>query len=385
MRAREGTPGTLRGKKKRLPYSKIFSKRLPRHRPFLYHGKGRVRSSKGFAMTTFNDPARAAEPSNRSRRFQVRDFLRTEGVTVASPHDQLSPDDTLIYGNFLHAELRPGLVLHCSDVLEERAFTATSVLREGLSCIFFLDGNVDLQIGDRSYAFAGPRGAVTGATIMNARPERFQRSSRRRQHLRHLVVSASPEWLDLDGMQNVHEPSRGREFLKDHLTDHRWELTPRAIELVQQVLAPSPLMPQLHNLYLEGRAVELVAESLAAAMRADRAINDGTILTRPERIRLQRAIDIILANLEAPLSVDMIARKAGTSASGLQKLFHQAEGKSIFEYVRGERLARACDALKSGEATIKEASVLAGYTSPANFATAFRKRFGTTPRRVAKR
>ncbi len=321
--------------------------------------------------------------SDEKRTFCVKDFLRSDGVSVASPDSQLSPDDTLIRGDFLHAELRPGLFLHLSDVTEERAFTATSALHEGLSCIFFLNGKVDLKIGDRNFAFDGVgQRKPTGVAIMNSRRESFERSSRQRQYLRHLVVSASSEWLSLDGLAEVQDAAPGTRLLKDHLSHHKWEATAKTAKLIAEILSPPPLLPQLRNLYLEGRAVELVVESLTAATRTEKLVNEDALVTVVDRSRLSRAIDIIEANLELPLSVSAIAREAGISASGLQSLFRRSEGKSVFEFVRERRLQKAFSALKSREVSIQEASVMAGYADPANFATAFRRRFGLAPSRI---
>lgn len=336
-------------------------------------------------MSDTHSSGAADDRQNRSRRFRVRDFLANAGVSIASPDDRLSPDDTLVQGDFLHRELRPGLELHCSNVMEERPFTATSTLPEGLSCIFFLDGAVDLTLGEREFHFAARRrNIMTGTAIMNARSERFQRSSLRRQHLSHIVVSVSPEWLDLDGLRNFGNAPQAKRFLNNHLSEHRWALTPRIIELIDQILQPSPLIPQLHDLFLEGRAVEIVAESLAASLAAEPELDRSSLLTRHDHIKLRRAIDFIRSNLDAPLSVDRIARQAGLSASGLQRLFRVAENLSVFDYVRFQRLERAHLLLKTRQVTIQEASIVAGYSSPANFSTAFRRHFGFTPREATR-
>ena len=315
-------------------------------------------------------------------RVRVRDFLRHDGIALDSPDDRLSMDDTLMKGTFLHRELRRGLVLHVSDAVEERAFTATSMLPEELSCIFFLEGNIDLSIGDRRFAFKADRGVARGVAIMNSSPENFARASRGRQHLRHLVVSATPEWLHRDALEAVTDTKGGARLLRDHLAAHRWILTPRVVEIVRQIFSPSPLIPELRDLYLEGRAVELVAETMAAMLHADRSEPGGTILTRHDAVCLQRAKDFIEARVAEPLSVETIAREAGISASGLQRLFRAAENRSVFDYVRNLRLERAFAALGSGDATVQEASAIAGYTSAANFATAFRRRFGIVPTAV---
>ena len=97
---------------------------------------------------------------------------------------------------------------------------------------------------------------------------------------------------------------------------------------------------------------------------------------------LQRAKDFIAARAAEPLSVETIAREAGISASGLQRLFRVSENRSVFDYVRNARLERAFTALGRGDVTVQEASTIAGYTSAANFATAFRRRFGVVPTAV---
>ena len=325
---------------------------------------------------------KAGQQRGNNGCVRVRDFLRHDGIVLDSPDDRLSLDDTLMKGAFLHRELRRGLVLHVSDAIEERAFTATSLLPEELSCIFFLEGSVDLSIGDRRFAFQADRGAARGVAIMNACPEHFTRASRGRQHLRHLVVSASPEWLHRDALEAVADTRGGTRLLHNHLAEHRWVLTPRMMELVRQIFAPSPLVPELRDLYLEGRAVELVAETMAAVLKADRSDAGGNLLTRQDRACLQRAKDFIEAHITGPLSVETIARAAGISASGLQRLFRVSENRSVFDYVRNNRLERGFAALGRGDISVKDASILAGYTSAANFATAFRRRFGIVPTAV---
>lgn len=327
----------------------------------------------------------AAAGAGRGRRVRVADFMRRGGIVFDSPDDRISPEDTLIAGELWHQELRRGLFLHGGNVVEEHAFTARSSLPEGLSCIFFLDGEVAVEIGDRRFAFRGDQhGAMKAAAIMSVTPESFQRVSTGRQHVHHLVISATPEWLDIDGVQAAGGGRLAARLLKDHLTDHRWTPTPRVSALVREMFAPPALLPELHGLYLEGRAVEIVAETIAAVMQADRDAGESSLLTHREQIRLQRARDAIVADPGRPLSVEAIARGAGVSASGLQRLFRLAEGCSVFEYVRLARLERAHALLRAGGISVQEASAVAGYASPANFATAFKRRYGMTPREAMR-
>lgn len=334
-------------------------------------------------MSTVAQTNRDIGSSELGKRVRVRDFMAKDGVVLDSPDDRLAAEDTLIEGRLLHQELRSGLVLHGGDVVEERMFTVTSHLKEGLSCIIFLDGQVDLDIGDRHFEFKGdPKSAMRGSAIMSVNSESFRRVSRGRQHVRHLVVSATPEWFDSDGLEEMQDARLAGAFLKDHLAHHAWTLTPRVIDLVQQVMAPSGFSPTLHKLYLEGRAIEIILETLAAVTQSGRRLSSGDGMARQDIVRLQRAKELIDSRPGGSLSVEMIARAAGISASGLQRLFRQAEGTSVFEYIRERSLERSFLALRAGEVTVQGASDIAGYTSPANFATAFRRRFGVTPREV---
>lgn len=327
-------------------------------------------------------PAPSVDVSHK--KLLVRDFLQRDGVTLESPDDRLSPEDTLIEGKFIHEELRPGLFLHVSDASEERAFTASSHLPAGLSCIFFLDGAVDMKMGERPFHFEGNAQALKGTAIMNARAESFQRRSPGGQRLRHLVVSATPEWLDIDGFQTASETGTP-DLLRDHLASHRWAVTPRTLELLQQIVMPPQFTPALRKLFFESRAVEIVAEALCAITRTAPQVPPTADLNRLDRLRLVRAKDFIAENLAEPLNLPAIARAAGINSSGLQRLFKLSEGASVFDYIRSSRLDNAYRALVSGDMPVSRASLLAGYTRPENFATAFRRQFGMPPREAQKK
>lgn len=324
-------------------------------------------------------------PSEASRQqLRVRDFTNKSHITLESDDDRLTPEDTLIEGRFLHQELRSGLFLHASDAIEERPFVATSELREELSCIFFLDGAVDVTIGDRHFDFrAQSQGGICGAAIMSANPERFRRASIGRQRVRHLVISATPEWLDLDGTEEagIAGPSS---LFKNHLAEHRWTVTPKVTELVREVFAAPAFTPHLRSLYLEARAVAIVAETINAVLSGDRPSLQDERRTHKDLARLQRAKDFIETHLLESLQVETIARQAGMSASALQRLFRTLDGHGVFEHVRRLRLERAYSALVSQDATVQQASLIAGYSTPANFATAFKRQFGVSPREAGR-
>jgi AraC-like DNA-binding protein len=57
----------------------------------------------------------------------------------------------------------------------------------------------------------------------------------------------------------------------------------------------------------------------------------------------------------------------------------------VFHYVRKIKLDQARVALETGKLTIAQAAFVAGYSSAANFATAFRRVFGFSPKDARSR
>jgi AraC-like DNA-binding protein len=97
------------------------------------------------------------------------------------------------------------------------------------------------------------------------------------------------------------------------------------------------------------------------------------------RARLQIAKDMMDADLRHPWSIAELARRAGSSRRSFNLRFRAAYGMSAIDYLRARRLEVAREALLYQNVTVTEAADLVGYTNPANFATAFRKHFGTVP------
>ena len=82
------------------------------------------------------------------------------------------------------------------------------------------------------------------------------------------------------------------------------------------------------------------------------------------------------------LTLGAIAQHMGCNPSTLQSQFRQAFGKAIFDHLRESRLRRAAHAITAQGITMAQAAALAGYRSPANFSTAFRRLYGFSPKNL---
>lgn len=307
----------------------------------------------------------------------VSEIAARDGVSLAVQADVMG-DAPLMSGKFLQFGLGTGLWVHGGTLIEEQAFDIQSSIGRGLACIFFLQGWVETRIGGRTFNFqAAPGKPIQAATLMNARDESFTRHSPSRQKVAHLVVNASPEWLAQHGHDMSGSSSDARRLFAENLTEHRWIVPSRLQGLIRSLMTPDDGSP-LRHLYAEAQAIQILAESIAHATAEPPA--DGSLAAHRARLALRRAKDFIEANATAEITVAAIAREAAVSVSSLQALFRQHEGCGVIEYLRRVRLDRARRGLIRGEYSIEQASRIAGYGHAANFATAFRRRFQTSPR-----
>jgi AraC family transcriptional regulator len=97
-----------------------------------------------------------------------------------------------------------------------------------------------------------------------------------------------------------------------------------------------------------------------------------------------RLIDDYLAHDPGGATLSAMARLCGLSVRHLTRGFRASMGRSIGVYVAERRVRFACAMLAKG-ASVKETAYAAGFAAPTNFATAFRRETGYSPRQYRER
>jgi AraC-like DNA-binding protein len=120
-----------------------------------------------------------------------------------------------------------------------------------------------------------------------------------------------------------------------------------------------PPPPLLHDVLTTGAGVR-------AALRPDHSSE------------VARALRHIELHFERPIDLDQLARIAGCSRSTLTRAFRREVGQTAHAYLVGIRLARAADAMASGD-KIEVVMLMAGFRSKRNFYRLFKAQFGVTP------
>jgi len=135
-----------------------------------------------------------------------------------------------------------------------------------------------------------------------------------------------------------------------------------------------------------------VARAVGNNFQIDR-IRNATIAQRPgsmERIdnlpaEMQMVVELMQANLEAPMRMDELADAAGLNLRRMERLFQKHLSESPAQFYRALRLERARELLLHTNLSTLETAMLTGFSSSSHFAMAYQKQYGIRPSAVRRR
>ncbi len=94
---------------------------------------------------------------------------------------------------------------------------------------------------------------------------------------------------------------------------------------------------------------------------------------------IQRSLNYIEEHLSENINIEKLAKEAALSPYYFQRLFKRLVKKSVNEYVKLRRLAKASESLVKKEKRIIDVALDYGFSDHANFTRAFKDAYGTTP------
>ncbi|MGI2909474.1 helix-turn-helix transcriptional regulator [Tolypothrix sp. VBCCA 56010] len=156
--------------------------------------------------------------------------------------------------------------------------------------------------------------------------------------------------------------------------------TNRAMQQILHQILSCPYQGLIRQMYLEGKALELVAIQLAHWSEDEKKYNTVTVL-RPDDIeRLHQAKDILIHNLNSPPSLLDLARQVGLNDRKLKEGFLLVFGTTVFGYFQTHRMLQGKQLLAERSLSVAGVAHAVGYTSPSRFCDAFKRQFGITPK-----
>jgi AraC-like DNA-binding protein len=140
------------------------------------------------------------------------------------------------------------------------------------------------------------------------------------------------------------------------------------------------LSPSIKNLYYKGKGYELL--SLYFNKNEDpNAENCPFLLDEDNVLKIKKAKEIIIAHMAEPPGLQELADLVGLNLKKLKMGFKQIYGDSVYSFLFDYKMDYARKLLDSGTYNVNEVGLKIGYSTSSHFIAAFKKKFGTTPKK----
>jgi len=134
------------------------------------------------------------------------------------------------------------------------------------------------------------------------------------------------------------------------------------------------------KLYIKGKIYELL--SLYFSKNEGTDIEQCPFLADEENVlKIRKAKDIVISNMAEPPTLPELADQVGISLKKLKMGFKQIYGDSVYSFLLDYKLEYARKLLDSGSYNVNEVGLKIGYSTSSHFISAFKKKFGITPKK----
>jgi AraC-like DNA-binding protein len=136
----------------------------------------------------------------------------------------------------------------------------------------------------------------------------------------------------------------------------------------------------IKNLYLKGKGYELL--SLYFNRNEDPNAEHCPFLIDEENVsKIKRAKEIVIARMAEPPGLQELADDVGLNLKKLKVGFKQIYGDSVYSFLFDYKMEFARRLLDSGSHNVNEVGLKIGYSTSSHFIAAFKKKYGTTPKK----
>ena len=195
----------------------------------------------------------------------------------------------------------------------------------------------------------------------------------------HLRVPADMADLSAEQLALIPAKLQGVVSQRPDLWHQSLGAIPPNIQFVLQQILNCPYSGTIQQVYLEGKALELIA--MQTAQWLDSGPSRATQrLKRSDIDRIYQARDLVAQCLDDPPSLLELARAVGLNDCILKRGFRQVLGTTVFGYLRQQRLIKARQLLQDTEMSVAEVTCQVGYSHAGHFAAAFKREFGVSPK-----
>lgn len=167
--------------------------------------------------------------------------------------------------------------------------------------------------------------------------------------------------------------NKDRKYYKDAL------VSPSMAIVLNQILNYN-LHDSVKPLYFKAKAYELL--SLYFNRPKDVDIEQCPFLVDEENLaKIKKAKEIILSRMAEPPTLQQLADEIQLPINRLKEGFKQVYGDTVYSFLFDYKMEIARQLLATGSHNVNEVGLKVGYSAASHFIAAFKKKFGTTPKK----
>lgn len=158
-------------------------------------------------------------------------------------------------------------------------------------------------------------------------------------------------------------------------------ISPAIAVILSQIMTYN-LHPTIKALYLRAKVYELMALYFNRNEEFD--MDQCPFLADEDNVkRIRKAKEIIISRMAEPPTLNELSEEIGLSLKKLKEGFKQVYGDSVYGFLFDYKMEYARKILETNQYNVNEVGLKVGYSTASHFIAAFKKKFGTTPKKYS--
>ena len=281
----------------------------------------------------------------------------------------------LAKGYHRQLQLRSGLSLSLDErITQEHLILKSPEKARSVSLFFNMAGDFDCDCG----GYVGPGHALLAGSYTVKEIAEYPAHER----LLHIGIGITSHLLgELVTGQLTQIPSALQKVIEgvEDCIFFKGVITP-SMQIALQQIVQCPYQGAFKRLYLESKALELIALQLIQVVDPGTTPHSRSSLQAGDIDCIHHAKAILIENFDHPPSLLELARLVGLNDRKLKQGFREVFDTTPFAYLRTYRLEQAQHLLMNSDLSVETIAKSIGYCDRSRFAAAFRKQFGINPK-----
>ncbi|AOW16811.1 AraC family transcriptional regulator [Polaribacter vadi] len=157
------------------------------------------------------------------------------------------------------------------------------------------------------------------------------------------------------------------------------EIKPTVSIVLQQIIN-SNINSSIRELYVKGKVYELLSlhfqkDETAEGEYCPFLVDEQNVL------KIRKAKEIIISRMAEPPSLQELANEIGLNIKKLKEGFKQIYGDTVYSFLFDYKMEHSRRLLETNQYNVNEVGLQVGYSTSSHFIAAFKKKFGTTPKK----